>query len=216
MKKFKQLIGSTSWVIPGTYYENAKLISKYVDFVELLVYTWDEETKKLFEEEIRGLEELQKEEFFYTVHLPTDNAENVLKALEYFERSDLNILNYVLHPLDNLDEKVLKNKKVSLENLKEKVVFHNRLTFDIGHHLLGQKVPRDFKNFVEFHIMGVDLEKGKDHLPLDKETCEIIFNKLWFDILKVPLVCFEIFSFEKLLDSIETYKGTLFNSEFRR
>ncbi len=206
MKKSKQIIGSTSWVIPGTYYENAKLISKHVDFVELLVYTWDEETKKLFEEEIRGLEELQKEGFLYTVHLPTDNEDNVLNALEYFEKSDLNILNYVLHPLDNLDEKVLKNKKVSLENLKEKVVFHNRLTFDIGHHLLGQKVPRDLKNFVEVHIMGIDLEKGKDHLPLNKDTCEIIFNELWFDISKVPLVCFEIFSLEELLISIEMFR----------
>ncbi len=202
----KQLIGSTSWIFPGTYYENSKFIAKYVDFVELLVYTWDLETKKLLNEEINGLLELQKSGLFFTVHLPTDHIHNVVQVLDYFENSDLKILNYVAHPLEGI-EKVLNVPKVSLENLKEKFVIHERMTFDIAHHVLGKKVPRAIESFCEFHMSGFDLEKQLDHMKLSEEILEYILQQLWFDIRKIPLMCFEIFFFDELLSSIEIYKS---------
>ncbi|AEH51780.1 hypothetical protein [Pseudothermotoga thermarum] len=206
----KQLLGSTSWLVAGTYYENAKLVVNKVDFVELLVYAWDEETKKLIEDEMNGLVELQSKGLFYTVHLPTDDALMALQAFRYFENSPMKILNYVLHPMNGLDELLLNSKKVSIENLTEKFVEHERITFDVGHYFLGVKNSKVLpEKIVELHMMGFDERAKKDHLPIDRKMLKLIRDRLWFDICKIPLVCFEIFDFDQVLMSIRIYKEAM-------
>ncbi|MFN3284230.1 MAG: cobamide remodeling phosphodiesterase CbiR [Pseudothermotoga sp.] len=206
----KQLIGTTSWLVPGTYYENAKLVSGKVDFVELLVYTWDEQTQELVNSEIDRLNSLTEHYgLFYTVHLPTDSIESVFEAHQYFEESKLKVLNYVVHPIPGVEKLLLfKGSEVSLENLKEKIVYHEKMAFDIGHHLLGEKFDsRYLKNVEEIHLMGVDGET--DHLPIDENTLHRV-RKIFGDQLKnVHLLCIEVFDFEDMNESLKVLKTFL-------
>jgi len=200
---FKQLIGTTSWLFPGTYYENAKSIVQKVDFVELLVYQWNEETKQLFSEEIKGLVELRKQSLLYSVHLPTNNIEDARRAFEFFENSELDVINYVLHPLDGL-KNFKWNEKVAVENMIGKIETYENMVFDIGHHMLGEKFPPEYlNNVVEIHLMGV--KDGKDHLELNLETLQELY--LLFDdkLHLVPYICFEIFDMDLLENSLELW-----------
>lgn len=202
----KQLIGTTSWLVPGTYYENARLVAQIVDFVELLVYTWDEKTIQLIHSEIDKLNSLtEKFDLFYTVHLPTDNAENAISAYDYFSKSKLKILNYVLHPMDGAQNLLYKHaKQISLENLKEKIEYHQNMTFDVGHHILGKKFPREFvKNVKEIHLMGVT--ENKDHLRLNERALNEVKNLFKEKIKKVPLLCFEVFDIKDMIDSVNFF-----------
>ncbi|MGQ9856071.1 MAG: cobamide remodeling phosphodiesterase CbiR [Fervidobacterium sp.] len=207
----KQLIGSTSWVIPGTYYENARILAHLVDFVELLVYTWDYETKELLEKEAKHLAKLtEKYGLKYTVHLPTDNVENMISAYNFLRKSELEILNYVVHPIDGISEFIkLANKDVSVENLKEKILPYEKMTFDVGHHLLGERFPMELIDKInEIHMMGV--HNGKDHEKLDKNTLEDVINFLGRRrISEITLICFEIFNLDDLIDSIALFERTV-------
>jgi hypothetical protein len=200
---FRQSIGTTSWLFPGTYYENARSVVQKVDFVELLVYQWDEETQKLFDKEIRGLMELKRQGLLYTVHLPTNNIEDARRAFEFFENSELDVVSYVLHPLDGF-KNFKWNKKVAVENILQKVEVHEKMVFDIGHHMLGEKFPPEYlDNVVEIHIMGV--KDGRNHLELNEDTlrelCLLFGDKLYL----VPYICFEIFDMDLLEDSLELW-----------
>lgn len=206
----KQLIGTTSWLVPGTYYENAKLVAQKVDFVELLVYTWDEQTYDLIDSEIDKLNWLTKHYgLLYTVHLPTDNTKNVFDAYEYFERSNLQIINYVLHPMTEIDKFLFLNgSKVSLENLKEKIIYHENMTFDIGHHLLGEKFDiRHIKNVKEIHLMGVNGQT--DHLKIDECALHQVWNVFGNELKKVHLLCIEVFDIEGMFESLRILKNFL-------
>ncbi|MCS7233056.1 MAG: hypothetical protein N3C62_00530 [Synergistetes bacterium] len=199
----KQVIGTTSWLVPGTYYENALIASPFVDFIELLVYTWDEDTKALLISEIEKLNSLtEKNNLLYTVHLPTDNIINVEMAYDFFLKSNLKIINYVLHPMEGIEKFLLKNgKNVSLENLKEEIVYHENLTFDIGHHMLGKKFPKSYiKNIREVHLMGVIGEE--DHLKLNEATLNELINFLGERLTSIPIICFEVFNIDDAVESI--------------
>lgn len=206
----KPLIGTTSWLIPGTYYENACIVSEIVDFVELLVFTWDEETKKLLSSEVKKLSSLtERHGLLYTVHLPTDNIENVKEAYSFLSKSGLKIINYVLHPITGIDILLSKHgSDISLENLKERVVFHENLTLDIGHHLLGEKLPRKYiKKVKEVHLMGVS--EREDHLKLNEEALHEL-NKIFNgNIREIPMICLEIFNLNDMLESIALLKRHL-------
>jgi len=191
------MIGSTSWIIPGTYYENCRILEKYVDFAELLLYTWDKDTKNLIKKEIPYLKKLNLK---YTVHLPTDNIENVIKLLEFFDEEDIEILNFVLHPLDGW-EKVKNHKNISLENLKDRLEYNETMTFDIGHHITGKKFDIKYKNYInEFHIMGTD--GINDHINLNDYT----LNEFKPFYIPEKLYCFEIFELNEMLQSCEKWK----------
>ncbi len=191
------MIGSTSWVVPGTYYENAVILQKYVDFIELLVFTWDEETKRLFDSELKHLKKLDTR---YSVHLPTDTVENAEKVIEYFASSDFKVLNYVLHPLHGW-QKLKKIPGVSVENLIGTLEYSEKMTFDIGHHILGKKFDPAYKtNIVEYHLMGV--ENSTDHIPLN----DFAINTLKDFYLPGRLCCFEVFELEGLLSSLRRWK----------
>ncbi len=206
----RQLIGTTSWLVPGTYYENARLVAQLVDFVELLVYTWDSDTFDLFEREIGKLRTLSENYGLkYSIHLPTDNLKNVGNVLNYFD-GKLPVVNYVLHPYDGEEFYDLLNGdfggRISVENLKEKVVNFERTVFDIGHHLLGVKVDDDFlSNVVELHVMGI--ENGKDHRKLNLETLEEMYSILGDRMYEIEYVCFEIFDLNDLIDSLKLWKA---------
>lgn len=116
--KKKQLVGTTSWLVPGTYYENARLVAQSLNFVELLVYQWDRETKALFDSEKEKLISLhERYGLIYTVHLPTNDFEEVLKAYDYFERLSckLSVVNYILHPYA---DQGLMNLPISLQRFR--------------------------------------------------------------------------------------------------
>ena len=212
----RQLLGTTSWVIPGTYYENVDFITKYfkeINFIELLVYTWDDDTHKLFEKEKSYLLKIAKQRgITYTVHLPTDDICNVVKAFEYLEEN-LKIANYVLHPYCKISESLyteklntlLEHPKVAIENLIECIQLHKRTVFDIGHHLLGLKVDADFlKKVVELHIMGVS--NGKDHEKLNDQALQELYNLFSNKLFEINYLCFEIFNEDDLAQSLQIWE----------
>jgi hypothetical protein len=72
------------------------LVAGQVDFVELLVYTWDREIRAKVASWLDGLAALDLE---YTVHLPADDVQGALAAARFFEESGFPLLNMTLHPL---------------------------------------------------------------------------------------------------------------------
>lgn len=194
------MIGSTSWVVPGTYAENARALEGIVDIVELLVYTWDVSTRSLLDSEC---DDLLRRSLQYSVHLPTDTIEHCVQAVRYFEDRRFPVLNYVLHPLDGWRE-YQWNERVAVENLMDKLDPYDRMVFDIGHHLLGQPFPEQLEHtIVEIHAMGV--VDGIDHSPLDEATLDLLTPYIGPD---VPVV-FEVFELDGLKHSLDVWKSAV-------
>jgi len=171
------------------------------DFVELLVYTWNQSMQAKVTSWLDGLAALNLE---YTLHLPTDRTENALAAAEFFVDSGFPLLNMTLHPLPGW-RKVHWPDLMALENLIDRVVFHSRLTFDLTHSLLGRALPVHYHpHIVELHLSGTD--GHTDHLPLDDVTlrraCPFLREEL--------LVCFEIFDPEDALAAIDRVRALPF------
>jgi hypothetical protein len=89
-------LGTTSWLTGENFLDNARLVAGQVDFVELLVYTWDREIRAKVASWLDGLAALDLE---YTVHLPADDVQGALAAARFFEESGFPLLNMTLHPL---------------------------------------------------------------------------------------------------------------------
>lgn len=187
-------LGTTSWLTEENFLDNARLVEGQVDFVELLVYTWDRTMQAKVTSWLDGLAGLALE---YTVHLPTDRVEHALTAAHFFAASDFPLLNMTLHPLPGWQQ-VEWPSLVALENLINRVEFHHRLTFDLTHSLLGSPLPAHFHpHIVELHLSGTD---GRiDHLPLDSATLHTALPHLREEML----VCFEIFSVEDALAAVD-------------
>ena len=187
-------LGTTSWLIGENFLDNARLVEGRVDFLELLVYTWDHRWRARVSRWLEGLAGLNLE---YTVHLPTDTTANALAAAHFFEQSGFPLLNMTLHPLQGwreLDWPAL----TAMENLTNRVEFHPRYTFDLTHSLLGQPLPDHYlPHIVELHLSGTDGEL--DHLPLDPATLERARPLLCPN----RLVCFEIFDPDDALAAVE-------------
>jgi hypothetical protein len=116
-------LGATSWQVPGTYLDNARLLAGHADFAELLVYTWNDELRQTLAREwteMRGLLEV-------SVHLPADTMKHAAAALEFF--SGRGVLRYTAHPVgdvtalrDFLQSGVeLVGQRLCLENLENDV-----------------------------------------------------------------------------------------------
>ncbi len=133
-------LGTTSWLIGENFLDNARLVEGRVDFVELLIYTWDREMQARVAASLDGLATLDLE---YTVHLPTDEAAGALAASRYFAESGFPLLNMTLHPLPGWRH-LAWPAMVALENLIDQVEFHPRFTFDLTHSLLGHPLPPPF------------------------------------------------------------------------
>ena len=187
-------LGTTSWLTGENFLDNARLVEGRVDFVELLVYTWDRPMRAKVAAWLDGLAGLDLE---YTVHLPTDRVENALAAARFFAASSFPLLNMTLHPLPGWKDADWPDL-VALENLIDRVEFHPRYTFDLTHSLLGRGLPDHFhRHIVELHLSGTD---GRiDHLPLDEATLRAAVPHLRRELL----VCFEIFDPDHALAAVD-------------
>jgi hypothetical protein len=186
-------LGTTSWLIGENFLDNARLVAGQVDFVELLVYTWDRDMRAKV---VSWLEPLAALDLAYTVHLPTDTAENALAAALFFQESGFPLLNMTLHPLSGWQQ-LPWPALVALENLIDQIEFHPRFTYDLTHSLLGTSLPDHFRpHIVELHLSGTD---GRiDHLALDSATLQHALPYLTQDML----VCIEIFDPRQALGAV--------------
>ena len=191
-------LGTTSWLTGENFLDNARLVEGRVDFVELLVYTWDRAMEARVAASLEGLAALDLE---YTVHLPTDDAAGALAAARFFVESGFPLLNMILHPLPGW-QGLAWPALVALENLIDQVEFHPRFTFDLTHSLLGLPLPAHFlPHLVELHLSGTD---GLiDHLPLDPATLEKAIPLLRPELL----VCFEIFAVDDALAAVDMLRA---------
>lgn len=194
-------LGTTSWLTGGNFLDNARLVAGQVDFVELLVYTWDEDMRTKV---ASWLDPLAALDLAYTVHLPTDTAENALAAALFFEESDFPLLNMTLHPLSGWQQLVWPSL-VALENLIDRIEFHPRFTYDLTHSLLGTSLPDHFHpHIVELHLSGTD--GCIDHLALDADTLQHALPYLTENML----VCIEIFDPPQALGAVEMLRALKF------
>lgn len=208
--------GSVSWISPGSYAENARILRPHVDFVELLIYTWDDETKRLLEQEA---EELMSLGCAYTVHLPTGRIEHCRGAYEFFKETDLPVEHFTLHPLPGWRGFIAGKEDVSLENLLPGGEAFERMTVDLGHLMAGGNggdllSSPEIRRIREFHVHG--LRDGKDHEPFDDAAAQWLRNMIeGHDILRDAigreevLVNFEVFDLDGLLDSIGRFKDAI-------
>lgn len=191
-------LGTTSWLTGENFLDNARLVEGRVDFVELLVYTWNRDMRAKVGSWLDGLAALNLE---YTVHLPTDDAEGALAAALFFVESGFPLLNMTLHPLPGW-RYLAWPAQVAVENLINQIEFHPRITYDLTHSLLGLPLPEHFyPHIVELHLSGTD---GRlDHLALDTGTLEkasaLLHNNL--------LVCCEIFDTEDALQAVSMVRS---------
>lgn len=189
------IIGATSWVQPGTYLENARILKGVVDVVELLFYTWDEDTEKIIRKEIQQLREL---ELKYTVHLPTDNISASRRVYSFFKSAGFPVLNFTLHPVAGWEDFIAGKEDVSLENLVTLHPRYSRMTLDIGHAILAG-IKSDYfsgTEIKEVHLSGV--KAGEDHLEItDDKEMKYLANFSRDDLM----VILEIFSLEPLMVS---------------
>jgi hypothetical protein len=206
--------GCVSWIRPGTYYENAVIIAKHVDFIELLIYTWGEGVLHLL---LKELDNLKKLNVFYNVHLPTDTIHNCKWAYDFFITHNFPIRNYVLHPLDGWLDFIRNRPDVTLENLIESSEPYKSMTLDIGHLMLSSNgeiilTSPIIEEIEEFHIHGVD--GGKDHELLNENSINYLATLTdKYKIVQKSLnndnvmINFEIFSYDKFLKSIQRFKN---------
>ncbi|PIP15638.1 MAG: hypothetical protein COX46_05380 [bacterium (Candidatus Ratteibacteria) CG23_combo_of_CG06-09_8_20_14_all_48_7] len=191
------IIGATSWVQPGTYYENARILEDVVDLVELLFYTWDKETEGVISNEMQYLREL---ELKYTVHLPVDNVGNCQRVYSFFKDAEFPVRNFTLHPIPEWEGFIAGKEDVSLENLVSTYPRYPRMTLDIGHAILTGLEPDYFLGaeveIKEVHLSGVKAEADHQEIVDDKELKYLkIFSR---DGLMVIL---EIFNLKSLMVS---------------
>ncbi len=190
-------LGTTSWLIGENFLDNARLVEGRADFLELLVYTWDDHWRAKVSRWLDGLAAFKLE---YTLHLPTDTVANALAAARFFEESGFPLLNMTLHPLPgwrDFDWPAL----MAMENLTNRMEFHPRFTFDLTHSLLGLPLPEQYApHIVELHLSGSD---GRtDHLPLDDNTLGLAQPFFRQELL----VCCEIFDAEDALAAVESIR----------
>jgi len=202
-------IGSASWIVKGTYLDNSIILNKHVDFVELLVYTWDKGLKELFVKELPKMKQLS---IFYTVHLPLDKIDNCREAYTFFKESGFPVKSYTLHPLKGWEKFIHNKPDVILENLIDICEPFERMCLDIGHLKISKK--EDFlltnptlKVIKEIHIHGI--VRNKDHNLLNYPTLNYIedLGKRYPVLGKAlnrdnTLLNFEIFDIKKLLVSL--------------
>lgn len=205
-------IGAVSWIRKGTYYDNARLLAGHVDYVELLVYTWDEATRTLLEKEMPLLRALPLE---YSVHLPMDTIYKCRQAYDFFHAHRFPIRHFVLHPLAGWQNFIAGKPDVSLENLIDAYPLYQRMTIDIGHLILARAFPLLALNnparvrVTSLHIHGV--WRGKDHCMLNDWTINYIrdlrrLSPAFAAGMDTAAITFEVFHFQKLLASIRRYK----------
>jgi len=203
------IIGSASWIKRGTYLENSRFLQRHVDFVELLIYTWNRDLKELLLNEIPCLRKLSS---WYTVHLPLDSMENCENAYFFFKENGFPVKSFTFHPLPGWEKFICDKPDVILENLIDTCEPFERMCVDIGHLMLSKKEEfllgsEKLKIIKEIHIHGI--VRQKDHCVLNAHTMDYIrglssrypvFNRAVKN--SKTLLNFEIFDLKRLLISL--------------
>ncbi len=184
------VISVPSYVIPGTYLENIDFLrdKEMVDAVELLFFSFDEETERLLLKELGGIS-AACDRFAFSVHMPDvldDRCETLIEMLR-----DI-VDRFVVHaPPDRIDRFAELLQRwidrfggiFAIENVAGRAfdpVVRSLpdvpLCLDTGHFLLdGQKPAEAFHRWIgraaEVHLHGT--AGGKDHAPLSG-------NEAWF------------------------------------
>ncbi len=165
-------LGATSWQIPGTYLDNARLLAGHAVFSELLVYTWNDALQSMLEREWDAMSRLLE----LSVHLPTDSLEHAASALQFFRNRE--VLRYTIHPVPDapalrrfLQSGVeLVGERLCLENLENDVFemvmpdiedIPFSVTLDYGHLLFMHASAERFLDawgtrVQEIHFHGYD------------------------------------------------------------
>lgn len=215
------IVGTTSWQIPGTYLENLKILKDEVDFVELLIYSWDEHIQSIIKKES---EELFNSDIKLSIHLPTDNMKSIRNVCSYFK--DFNVYRLTMHPFGEIEEfkdtfrycQDIFKKRLCVENLEDGKFFeyYNKIkeynpsiTMDWGHLTLLGENPEYFISRVkskirEIHFHGI--QNGKDHSLPTKEQYKS-FIKTYKKYFKDTPVCVELFKLEETLQVVEVLKN---------
>jgi sugar phosphate isomerase/epimerase len=214
------MLGATSWQVPGSYLDNARLLAGHAAFSELLVYTWNDEMQAAMEQqwdEMNGLLRL-------SVHLPADTLEHADQALRFF--SQHNVLRYTVHPVADVpalrsflrSAVELVGERLCLENL-ENDVFDTvmpyvkdipfSITMDYGHLLFTHASPGVFADaweprVREIHFHGYD---GTNcHVAPDERTVSSFVGFVdgrFGERSDVP-ICVETFDWDTTLSVLET------------
>ncbi len=214
------ILGATSWQVPGTYLDNARLLAGHATFSELLVYTWNDELQGMLEQEWNDMSDLLE----LSVHLPADSVEHAADALGFFSRRK--VLRYTVHPI--LDVPALRSflssgvdlvgERLCLENL-ENDVFETvmprvedipfSITMDYGHLLFMHASADQFigawgARVQEIHFHGYD---GTNcHVEPDESTLSTfgsLMDHQFGERADVP-VCVETFDWPVTLGIIES------------
>ncbi len=214
------ILGATSWQVPGSYLDNARLLAEHAAFSELLVYTWNDEMQTRLEQQWDEMDSL----LGLSVHLPADSLEHAAEALRFF--SERNVLRYTIHPV--MDVHALRNfllsgvelvgERLCLENLEndvfeavmprvEDVPFS--ITMDYGHLLfMHTSVDRFIDTWgarvQEIHFHGYD---GTNcHVEPDEGTLsafDSLMDSRFGGRVDVP-VCVETFDWSVTLGILES------------
>lgn len=219
------IISTPSYVIPGTYLENVRVISKdnRIGSVELLFFIYDGDTENLFLKEREDIRRFRKQ-LRFTVHMPdnlTSRHEGLIEATGDIAAS------YVLHPPEgdpvSFAEMVKGwvsryGKRFLLENLIERD-FSETLELcgdaidiccDCGHLLIRGERPLSFLQHYgsrvrEIHLHGV--KDGWDHKPFSA-------NERWFQEIVPFLSSFsgicniELFALEEVKKVLDVLSET--------
>ncbi len=174
------IISVPSYVIPGSYYENVKLIAGYkaVKSIELLFFFFDSETKELFKREKQSIK-TYTDCFSFTVHMP---EHLLVEHVEIVELTRDLAARYIIHlPESNTAQfmgelerwRAMYGNIFLIENLIHMDIeyYLNQdptlpVCCDTGHLLLrGKDINNFLRNYEtrikEIHLHGV--MDGKDH-----------------------------------------------------
>lgn len=208
-----------SYVIPGTYLENIRFIERLdtVGNIELLFFSFDDETRILLEQEMAGISSFAQR-FSFSVHMPdvlNDSHRALLDLLRPIAER------FIVHAPgaeraafaermarwteDYGDVFCMEN--VQGRDFGEIATMLNVIPVccDTGHLLLDGKSPADFAHRYENRVREIHLHTvvgGKDHHPL-------IGDEPWFgDFLPYlnrfgGTVHLEIFNYERLSPMID-------------
>lgn len=217
-------LGATSWQVPGTYLDNARLLAGHAAFSELLVYTWSEELRSTLEQEWEAMSSLLE----LSVHLPADNLEHAAAALRFF--SGREVLRYTMHPVRDVaalrrflvSGVDLVGDRLCLENLENDVFdvvmpsvadIPFSVTLDYGHLLFIGAAPGPFLDMYADRIREVHFHgyNGVDcHVAPDEATM-VQFQGIaqkWFLNQPAMPVCVETFDWDvtrHVLDALGAY-----------
>ncbi len=205
-----------SYVIPGTYLENLRFLENHpeVRAVELLFFSWDQETQALLRSELPEIRKLG-ERFAFTAHMPSPLLPEAQVLIETSE--DL-ITNFIVHPpapgqslpafirlLDTWrlrfgDRFLLENTRLEDFDAVQRILPEIPLCMDTGHLLLEKNDPAAFarkhaRTIRQIHLHGT--ADGRDH-------CAFLPTETWFQELSpflrdfTGIVELEIFNWDIL------------------